>query len=105
MNKTEYKEKKKEIKQEYEEKIKKLNKEYATSNQFIQIGDIVASEFSTIKIEQITFMITYTNEVMFNLYGVKVTKKGKPYKNKNKDSFNSNSIETINGVPYDATKK
>jgi hypothetical protein len=95
MTKEEYKSKVIEINNDCELKLKSLAKEYALSNNPYKIGDVVADNSKTIKIEKIQFTLGGLQSTPECVYtGIELTKKGEPYKNGNKRSVYQSNIIT-----------
>lgn len=95
MNKQEYLEKRKELKNDFEAKLDKLDENYAADNNPYAVGDIIKDHIDTIKIESMFYVPsdTLATRIPYVVYiGVIINKDGKPNKRRKKSKIHQPNI-------------
>jgi len=87
------------------DKLNELSKQYAIEHNPVKVGDIVADDYHTIRVER---MSLYVKPIPYmKYYGTELTKQGVPKKRQPKEDRPVFQIymESINGEPYKYEKE
>jgi hypothetical protein len=99
MTKEEYDKKLESIAKRYNTEINQLKKEYALTNNTVKLGDVITDHMGSIKVDNISITMTFSNKYPICLYsGIEILKSGKPSKRGSiRNVYQSNLRDKQNG--------